>query len=325
MQFETPETPVQSLTTASTPAPKQRLIRVTGAVKSSPQLLLTPGMVNIDTTIAKDELAITHTAGLQDALDAKASVSSVQDEIVARAQADTAETSARVQALSDEATTRAQADASETAARQLADTTEHDARVAADSAETTARQKGDTDEATARVAGDTTEKNARIQAVSDEATARSTADTAETTARVAGDNALGARLTAVEGSTTALGTRATTSETASAALKARMDAAEAAITALTARAQVRKAGTYTTASTGIWTGTVPAGVRLAVVPRTANVMGMASVSGTTATVAFTRVKSGGLGLTLGTLLTATILEPAVGEIVFDLIAVDAVP
>lgn len=142
----------------------------------------------------------------------------VTDEAAARTSADAAEATARNTAISTavaaEATARDAAIAAEATARDAAigtavsaEASARDAAIAsAVSAEATARSNADAAEATARdaaittaVAAEATARDTAIGvAVAAEATARDTAVTAEASARVAGDEALDARIDALE-------------------------------------------------------------------------------------------------------------------------------
>lgn len=84
--------------------------------------------------------------------------------------------------------------------------------------------------------------------------------------------------------------------------------------------RIKFARTLTTNAQGIWSGKVPATATvLKVSPRTDAVLQESiSQSGDTVTVRFRRLNTGGLNLTIGTLLTATILAQSVGVVTFDL-------
>lgn len=84
---------------------------------------------------------------------------------------------------------------------------------------------------------------------------------------------------------------------------------------------VKRAWNYTTNSSGVWSGTIPADTTvLTVTPRTAGeFLSAVSLNGTTLTITFRKFKTAGLGITLGTLLTVSIFEDSPGTVNFDLI------
>lgn len=83
---------------------------------------------------------------------------------------------------------------------------------------------------------------------------------------------------------------------------------------------VKHASNRTTDGAGLWTGTVLAGLRYMIQPMTAGEFtNSLSLSGTTATVQFRKFKSGGLGITLGTLLDVQAFEATSGVVNFNLI------
>jgi len=86
---------------------------------------------------------------------------------------------------------------------------------------------------------------------------------------------------------------------------------------------VKHASQKTTDSSGFWTGTVIPGLRYWVQPMTAGEFANAlTVTGSTATVQFKKFKSGGLGITLGTLLSVEAFEPTPGTVVFNLVGAE---
>jgi hypothetical protein len=80
------------------------------------------------------------------------------------------------------------------------------------------------------------------------------------------------------------------------------------------------ASNQTSDANGIWAGVVPyTGLVWSVLPRTpGDYTHQVDISGANVTVTFKQIK-GPLGLTLGTLLTATIFEASAGVVNFDLI------
>ena len=75
-----------------------------------------------------------------------------------------------------------------------------------------------------------------------------------------------------------------------------------------------------TDANGTWSGTVMAGIRYWVQPMTVGEFtNSLTVSGSTATVQFRKFKTGGLGITLGTLLTVTAFEDTRGVVTFNLV------
>lgn len=89
---------------------------------------------------------------------------------------------------------------------------------------------------------------------------------------------------------------------------------------------VKLVGAYTTNATGTWTGTVMAGLRYWVQPMTAGEFANSmAIVGSTATVTFRKFKSGGLGITLGTLLSVSVFEDTSGAVDFNLFAAEDQP
>lgn len=83
---------------------------------------------------------------------------------------------------------------------------------------------------------------------------------------------------------------------------------------------VRYVQQITTASDGTWTAQVIAGLRYWVQPMTAGEFANSmQLNGATASGSFKKFKSGGLGITLGTLLTVTAFEDSPGPVTFNLI------
>lgn len=83
---------------------------------------------------------------------------------------------------------------------------------------------------------------------------------------------------------------------------------------------VKHASQRTTDGAGAWTGTVLSGLRYWVQPMTAGEFANSlTVTGTSATVTFKKFKAGGLGITLGTLLSVQAFEDVTGTVVFNLI------
>ncbi len=86
---------------------------------------------------------------------------------------------------------------------------------------------------------------------------------------------------------------------------------------------VRFVGTFTTDASGAWSQAMMAGVRYLVQPMTAGEFANSvALSGSTLSVQFRKFKSGGLGITLGTLLTVTAFEDSPGVVNFNLFAAE---
>lgn len=86
---------------------------------------------------------------------------------------------------------------------------------------------------------------------------------------------------------------------------------------------VKHASQRTTDSTGLWTGTVLPGLRYWVQPMTAGEFtNSLSITGSTATIQFKKFKAGGLGITLGTLLSVQAFEDVSGAVVFNLVGAE---
>lgn len=87
----------------------------------------------------------------------------------------------------------------------------------------------------------------------------------------------------------------------------------------TASSPIKHVSNRTTDANGLWSGAVKSGLRYWVQPTTtgefANTM---SVSGATASIAFRKFKTGGLGITLGTLLSVQAFEDTSGIVNFNL-------
>lgn len=89
---------------------------------------------------------------------------------------------------------------------------------------------------------------------------------------------------------------------------------------------VKLVGSYTSNSSGTWTGTVIAGLRYWVQPMTAGEFANSlTLNGSTLTVNFRKFKTDGLGITLGTLLTVSLFEPSPGAVDFSLFAAEELP
>lgn len=145
---------------------------------------------------------------------------------------------------------------------------------------------------------------------------------------------LASRVTAAELAATTLTSRLGSDEATTTALTSRVAADEATLTALAARValleglpRLRYAKTLTTPASGVLTVTLPAAnLELTVLPRTPGLLWSVTTSGTSATITFQKLNTGGLGITLATLLSISILASGdVGPVVFDLLATDPIP
>lgn len=86
---------------------------------------------------------------------------------------------------------------------------------------------------------------------------------------------------------------------------------------------VKLVGAFQTNASGTWTGTMMSGLRYWVQPMTAGEFANSvSLSGSNVTVQFKKFKAGGLGITLGTLLTVTAFEDTPGAVDFNLFAAE---
>jgi len=82
---------------------------------------------------------------------------------------------------------------------------------------------------------------------------------------------------------------------------------------------VRLIGQFTSDNNGVSVLTVPAGMRYFVQPIGSTTMvDSCSLVGTTLTVNFKKLKSNGLGATLGTLLSVDLFESSTGAVTFNL-------
>lgn len=103
---------------------------------------------------------------------------------------------------------------------------------------------------------------------------------------------------------------------------------DATLAQLSAWARVKYAKTgLLTNSSGVLAVTMPqAGLALSVLPRTTGEFAYnVAWSGLVATFTFRKFKSGGLGITLGTLLSVEAFEPSPGVVTFDIIGVEPTP
>ena len=86
---------------------------------------------------------------------------------------------------------------------------------------------------------------------------------------------------------------------------------------------VKLVGSYTTNSSGSWTGQVMSGLRYWVQPMTAGEFANSlTMAGSDLTVTFKKFRTGGLGLNLGTLLSVSIFETSSGAVDFNLFAAE---
>jgi hypothetical protein len=82
---------------------------------------------------------------------------------------------------------------------------------------------------------------------------------------------------------------------------------------------VKLVGTYTSNASGVWSGTINPALRYWVQPMTAGEFANSlAIAGNQLTVSFRKFKAGGLGITLGTLLTVTAFEDTPGQVSFNL-------
>ncbi len=89
---------------------------------------------------------------------------------------------------------------------------------------------------------------------------------------------------------------------------------------------VKLVGSYTSNASGVWSGTVMAGLKYWVQPMTAGEFAnQIGLSGNTLTVTFKKFKASGLGITLGTLLTVSAFEDTPGPVDFNLFAAEDLP
>lgn len=87
-----------------------------------------------------------------------------------------------------------------------------------------------------------------------------------------------------------------------------------------ASSPVKHAAQRTTDGAGLWSGTVIPGLRYWVQPMTAGEFtNSLVVTGSTATVQFKKFKAGGLGITLGTLLSVQAFEDVSGAVTFNIV------
>jgi len=83
---------------------------------------------------------------------------------------------------------------------------------------------------------------------------------------------------------------------------------------------IKHAAQKTTDINGLWSGTVLPGLRYWVQPMTAGEFANSlTISGSTATVQFKKFKAGGLGITLGTLLSVQAFEDVSGTVTFNIV------
>lgn len=83
---------------------------------------------------------------------------------------------------------------------------------------------------------------------------------------------------------------------------------------------IKHASQRTTDGNGLWSGTVLPNLRYWVQPMTAGEFANSlTIVGSTATVQFKKFKTGGLGITLGTLLSVQAFEDVSGAVTFNIV------